>query len=1332
MIRLIIRFSLAALLTLGLNFESSAAQYYYFTRYTSKEGLPNNTIACCIQDSRGFIWIGTKDGIYRFDGYDFIAPEDSGEDILLGGMVGSICEGKDGEIWFSTAFGVGHYNPETGKTTKIEALNGIMCYDADIDASGNVWLVTSEGRFLKYNMDSESLTDHTVKSGIRAKKNAVDSNGRLWTITNDGDLLVYEESSDRFTSVPVITADGQKDVLGILEPAGDDRLLISTESGRLLLFSTVSNKAEVVFRKESAGVGNMTIRAILARAENEYWIGTANGLYIIRDGDTIQSLHDNSDNHSLTGDDLWCLAKDSEGNVWLGTFYNGLNLWQNKQDIFQIIYENPSGNSIEGHIVRPICSDEKGGIWIGTEDGGLNNYNVSTHVMRNIRIRNSHGSKLNIQDLLKDGDDLWIATFDNGIYVLDSETETIKKHFDSQFRGCVSLQMTGEGKILAGTLAGLYEYDKASGIFTFNSGVGVCFVHDLLEDSNGNQWVGIYGHGLKFIDKDGNVHSISTKDHGYGLTSDYVTALFEDSHHRLWVCTEGGGLLYTTIDGTTSGNFRFKSISRRDGLTSNIVSSVTEDLDGRLWVASARGLMQIDTESLDVKEVFFGNNDIIGNQYSYNSNYISRNGVIYLGTTQGLFNFSPRKIQEAMADNPVYITEILANGADGSHTVTSEGRSTITSGTIKLKHKEVSSLSIKYAAPRYSIPHAILYGYSIQKGRKTTNSVTTSNTVSLSDITPGHYKFKVGIMGSRSKDSQKSIEFIVTPPLYRSAMAKIVYLLILAAVIYMAARSFMKRRAEARARQIDLMEHEKEKEIYNAKINFFTYITHEVRTPLTLIKMPLDKLIAKRDFTPSSEKDLMTMQANAERLLNLTNQIMDMRKMENNEVKLSYVKKDVCEIVRKVCASFGQVAGDQHITITKDIPESNIEMMCAGEVVEKIVGNLMSNAVKYCKDNIHVSLGKSEDGEIVTIKVDSNGDLIPVKESEKIFELFYQTSPKEEKIRTSKGTGLGLPYARNLATLHGGRLFLDTSRKDCKSFVLELPLNQSSQVEIGKNAGPMEENFDDLVGDYDSSRHYLLVVEDDPEMRSYIARELSEEYNVMTAANGQDALKAVESRRVDLVISDIMMPLMDGIQLCNAIKSRTELSHIPVLLLTAAIGNDTRMESLSVGADGYIEKPFTMDLLKANITSLFKNRELSFKQFTDSPLTHFNSVTVGNADQEFMDRLHEIVTTHMSDQDLNMEMLIDTLGTSKSTLYRKVKANTGLNINEYIRLCRLKEAAELLASQKYRINEVAYMVGFSSSSYFATSFQKQFNISPSTFVKNLKDHGTASVTEEEE
>jgi len=580
-------------------------------------------------------------------------------------------------------------------------------------------------------------------------------------------------------------------------------------------------------------------------------------------------------------------------------------------------------------------------------------------------------------------------------------------------------------------------------------------------------------------------------------------------------------------------------------------------------------------------------------------------------------------------------------------------------------------------------------------------------------LRPGRYTFDIGIAGKEDiPECNRSLYIhIKAHPMLSTAAVSVYILLIIGGLAGLSLLIGQKRKRD-KARQLAKITTKKEKEIYNAKINFFTNITHEIRTPLTLIKMPVDKIIASGAFNSSNEKDLRMIQANTDRLLNLTNQLLDMRKMENNEISMSFVKEDICAIVKKAERMFEQMAAEQHITINSEIPDTPIYIMCAKDSVFSIISNLLSNAIKYGNGLINIRLFLSEDQQSVTIAVQSNGEMIPEQDRENIFKLFFQREGAEKGVH---GTGIGLPYARTLANMHNGKLYLDENVSDMNSFVLELPVKQAEQITIEH---PQEETAA-VLPEFDSSRHSILIVEDSSEMRNYLAKELSTEYNILTAANGADALEIAHKEKIDLVISDIMMPIMDGCELCNRIKSDSNLSHVPVILLTAAVGVETRIETLESGADGYIEKPFPIELLRSNVSNLFRNKEISYKQFISKPLTHYNSLTSNKVDQEYMDKIHDFIMKHISEPDLNIENLTLQIGTSKSSLYRKLKANTGLSINEYIRLCRLKQAAELLSSQKYKINEVAFMTGFSSPSYFATCFLKQFNITPSEFVKNL-------------
>lgn len=1306
-------------------FESYAGPYHFFTRFDSDSGLPNNTVICCMTDSRGFLWVGTKDGMYRYDGHDFMVPDQMAGSEMNEGMIGAICEDKDGTIWFSSSKGVGCYMPESGEVRILSGMEGIMCYRMQADDAGNLWFLnndiwtkgTNDCTVYKYDKSEDRISRYPISLGnIQALEIAIDSNHNIWFNAEGSPYLyTYNSSSDRFEQVRFLSeGKANESQITHISSAENGNLIISTENREIFLVNTLSLNAEFIYRipQESS-----EIRTLMEREKGEYWIGTSFGIYIYANGQVDHIDNEPTDRHSISGGDTWCMTRDTNGNVWIGTFYNGLNLWQNSSNLFSVLYENPSSNSIKGLFIRALCPDEYGNLWVGTEDGGLNCVDQTDRTVRNYSILSENGSRINIQGLAASGEDLWVATYENGVYVFDISSKRVRKHYSSPMENA-TINLLPHGEIVVGSRDGLYELNPETDSFEYVKEYGNVFVHTMLVDSRDLLWVGTYGHGLFLCNRKGEMpHQISVKDEEHGLTSDFITSLYEDSRHRIWVTTEGGGLAMVALDDVENGNFTFRTLKKTassDGLTSNVTCAVAEDEQGNIWVSTSRGIVQIDPESMDINEIFLKNNRIIGEQYTYGACFTARNGDIYFGTSQGLFRFSPTRINAAMNDTPIHITEIKAEKDNSSTYLHSPDKSTITSDIIKVRHKDISSLSIRYSASDISLPQAVVYSYSLSRRGHTNKGTTTFNHISFVDIKPGHYKFSINRLGGREENA-RTIDIVVRPPFYMSIPAILMYLVFLAAAIFLTFKMVIRRRDSQRMSQIEKLEDRKKQEIYKTKLNFFTNITHEIRTPLTLIKMPLDKIISKGDYTASSKKDLITMQENTNRLLTLTNQILDMRKMDQNETQIRYVKKDITSILRQVYSYFEQNARDQHISISNTIPESAVIIPCAEDVVSTVMNNLMSNAIKYGKDTIELLFEELRDK--IRIRVNSNGKRIPAEEAEKIFEMFYQIENSENDVRQSNGTGLGLPYARSMAKLHNGELFLDTEYPGWNSFVFDIPKEQETHMELEKtsravDSAPGEEK--------DSNLHFVLVVEDDPNMRNYICNELSDEYNTVTAANGEDALEIIRSRRIDLVISDIMMPVMDGCQLCNEIKSSTDYSHIPVILLTAAIGVDTRLETLQVGADGYIEKPFSMELLRANISNLFKNREIAYHQFISSPLTHYNSVTVSNVDQKYMDKLHDIIIRNMSDHNLNVDTLADMLSTSKSTLYRKVKSNTGLNINEYIRVCRLKQAAEMLSSQKYRVNEVADMVGFSSPSYFATSFQKQFNISPSNFVKQLR------------
>ena len=1276
---------------------ASAERYYYFDHLKTTDGLPSNTIFDAMQDKAGFMWIGTRDGLCRYDGHNFQRISEITPVHKMNSSTFAITEDASGKIWFSSSTGVGYYDPYTDEAGTVGLLGGRAIVEMEADSRGNVWLAS--GSLFRYDTGNGGM--HTYSFGdSQPSMITEDSMGTIWILDRDGQLYTYDRLNDTFNP------QGIDERFSIIEATLGNNLLVATAENEVMLLDCISLGCRTIFPSSK----DRTIRCLTEGNKGEFWIGTDSGLFIRREHEDYhgEAFHDKSTPASISADLITSIDKDRNGNIWIGTFYTGLNIWKNKADEIAVYFQNPSKNSIKGEVVRSITSDNDGKIWFCTEDGWLNSLDAKNQITRTFQITKN----LNMHDILMDGDHMWICSYGNGVFLYDYRSDKVIKHYNLENNYVICAIKTKGNELLFGTREGLFTYDKDSDSIIKKETAGNDYIYCLYQDKRDQLWIGTYGNGIYCLNHDEKT-PFRYRNADNGLTSRFITSFFEDSQNRMWVSTEGGGVCVTD-PGYDISDIRFTSITREDGLASNVTCSTAEDSDGMIWISTANGITSISGSTLKVTGHLNGDNEVNGHQYSYGASFSGTNGILYFGNTKGMIAIMPSKIKNADTGRQLYITSIEARKSGRTLYLKNEGKSVLTSTDIKVRHRDASTIIIGFAAPEFTASNTLLH-YTLSKGkRELFSSTSEDHSVQFTGLRPGKYRFHVCLMGQSGDGQSKELTIRIQPHILLSTPAYILYVLLGLGLFAGMMFQMDMRRKQERARQYTKLVNNKEKEIYNAKINFFTNITHEIRTPLTLIKLPIDKIMSSKSYTPESEKDLRTIQANTDRLLSLTNQILDMRKMERNEMKLSFIKEDLCNIVKKAISLFEQMAQEQRITMTINIPENPLEIMCAKDSVLTIITNLLSNAVKYGKEKINITV-ECRNGDTAVVRVDSDGEVIPEFDKERIFQIFFQ---REGAAKEGQGTGLGLPYARNLANMHNGKLYLDSNVLEMNSFVLELPVEQAEEVNIVLPPVNQKQSERENV-EYDNSRHTVLLVEDSEEMREYLADELSDNYNIRTACNGADALEIIRNEKVDIVISDVMMPVMDGCELCNTIKSDSDLSHIPVILLTAVIGNDTRIESLEAGADGYIEKPFPIELLKSNIANLFKNKEISYRQFMNKPLTHYNSVTVNKVDQDYMDKVHDFIMKHISETDLNIENLTLQLGTSKSSLYRKLKANTGLSINEYIRLCRLKQAAELLSSQKYKINEVAFMTGFSSPSYFATCFQKQFNITPSEFVKNL-------------
>ena len=634
------------------------------------------------------------------------------------------------------------------------------------------------------------------------------------------------------------------------------------------------------------------------------------------------------------------------------------------------------------------------------------------------------------------------------------------------------------------------------------------------------------------------------------------------------------------------------------------------------------------------------------------------------------------------------------------------------SGELKLPHNR-STFTLSYVALSYTSPDAIQYAYRLDGSDKDWIYMKQNKDVTFANLSPGDYVFRVKSTNSSGvwQDNETTLRITVTPPFWATGWAYLIYFLTVCLLIVLW-YYYKKAKLEEKHRiNREIFETKKEKELYDAKIQFFTFITHEIRTPLTLIKAPLEKILRSGDGTPATQENLRIIEKNTGRLLDLSNQLLDFRKTESRGFKLNYVTTDVVLWLETILHPFRPAfeQGNKHFTVK--LPELPFEASLDREAFSKIVSNLVSNALKYSDSQISLELlPPSGEERMFTLLVTNDGHLIPDSETENIFNPFYRLKETENR----QGSGIGLSLAHSLAEFHRGRLFYRQTLDGLNQFVLKLPEQQEDSYRIA--AGNEKEKVE-MVTLTETGKSVILIVEDQDDMRHFIARELAEMYQVVEAENGKVALDLVRKNTVNLIISDVMMPIMDGFELCNEVKNDVNVSHIPFILLTAQHNLQSRLKGLNTGADAYMEKPFSIELLTAQVSNLLKSRELLNKTYLEKPFAPVASLAVSQVDDIFLHKLNDYLEENLSNEALSVEMLADTMGMSTSSLYRKVKGLSGLSPNDFIRIARLKKAILLMQNGENRISEIAFQVGFSSPAYFSTCFQKQYGKTPSEYLK---------------
>lgn len=1037
------------LLTLSLN---ALSQPYYFRHYQVENGLSNNTVYCSVQDKNGFMWFGTRDGLDRFDGYRFKTFNSGSRDesSLTSDYIFSLAIDSTDLLWVGGEKGL--YCFDTKKERLIPVIDSLRTIQKIyVDKKGRVWFI-SNVTLCRYDRKQNKITVFPTQKYFEASSICETQDGSMWFSSNDGFILRYNESSNSFIrfsvfdhSLPATSHTIEKII------AGDSAdLFIGTSSQGIKRFDCSKGTYTDVLRYNQDKTA-IFVRDILKVRNGEFWFATESGIFILNtQGNKIINLRKNFlDPYSLSDNAIYALTKDKEGGIWVGSFFGGLNYFSRQPVTFQKYFPDYSRNSISGSAVREICEDGFGNMWIGTEDAGLNKFDLQSGKFTHFQPTGSSAGVAysNIHGLLVDGNNLWVGTFMHGLDIMDIRSEKIVKHYDvgtkqgdlkSDF--IVTLLQTKNKTIYLGTSTCLMKYNREADNFSLIEAIPrFRFISCLLEDHDGTIWAGTHNRGVYYFNpqtgKTGHIENIPFDKNS--LTSNNTNALFEDDSNCIWIATEAGGICKLSKDRKT-----ITRITTKEGLPSNFVYKVLQDDKKSFWATTSKGLVNINLNNA-VTRVYTKENGLLNDQFNYNSGYKDTSGKLYFGSVRGMISFKPDSFFHCPYVPRVFFTGLQINNkeVDLSQDSSLLKQSIVFANNLTLNHDQ-SSFSIDFAAISYSSPEMTEYSYRMQGLDNDWTLIKSNRKVYFTNLKAGHYVFIIKASVNGVWSEEKKLYINITPPFWATRLAYTFYILCGLLLAYLIFRYYHNVQMERKA-----------KEIYEAKIEFFTNIAHEIKTPLTLIKGPVENLQELVDDLPVIKEDVVTMERNTNRLITLINQVLDFRQTEAKGFRLDFGIINLSEVLNEVYLTFEPMAKKRRLHYTIDLPSTPINIMADVEALHKVFSNLFSNAVKYADKNVSVTLmPPDKDDKYVRVEVINDGYLIPKEMKEKIFEPFFRI----KETQNQKGTGIGLTLARSLVELHDGNIHVRTDEKEgVNIFVVMLPfravlLSSEASNEINK------------------------------------------------------------------------------------------------------------------------------------------------------------------------------------------------------------------------------------------------------------------------------------------
>lgn len=1345
------------------------------------QGLSQNTVTSILQDQYGFLWFGTRNGLNRYDGVAMKQYDRRFRDSISvsHGFVNCIFEDSRGTLWVGTRDGgLNRYHRERDEFLKVQieedayGLNSASVTDLYEDQQGNFWIGTQDNGLILMDRSTfecqgyqhQPFDRFSISSNF-VEKIFEDKNGNLWVASRYHGLNLLDESHQRFyryshdpTNPSSLSHDEIRDVL----TGGDGNIWIGTQDGLNLMYYDATNQVRFQrFKHDINDQNSISYNVVNILEEDDYgniWIGTENGglsIYNPRQQKFDRYYHNPKDLTSVGSNSFWSIYKDHSGIMWLGPLNAGINKYDPKGHKFKHYKVKPYlQNTLSHSNVTCFLEDKKGNLWIGTDGGGLNYLdratNTYTHYRHHPQDPRSLGSDAVLSLIHDKQGRLWVGTWEGGLNVFHPETGTFERFIHDPHdaksissNNIFSMLIDDQNRFwVAASRGALDLFDTEMG--TFHHFRERDYPHESIykvyQDSRGNLWLGSELRGLTLFEWNGGEdyafrHFSFEPGSAGGITARGVISIFEDSRDNLWIGTEGGGL--NLFDRAQK---KFQAYTKADGLPNDVIYGIVEDQQGYIWLSSNKGVSRFD-----VKDGTFRNYDhadgLQADEFIRGAHYQTSQGELIFGGIQGFNTFFPEEVR----DNPHIPQTRLTEFRINNQLIRSTDQDSPLSGHINdveeivLAHDQ-SMFSFEYVAISYAQASKNQYQYILEGYDQDWQIVGNNRRASYNKVPPGEYLFKV--KGSNNDliwdDLGASIRLIVKPPWWATNWAYAVYTILALGLLLWGRQVIINRERLKSDLRLEHMELTKMQEVDQMKNRFFTNISHEFRTPLTLIKEPLMAMY-NGEFVGSTKNQYRIMLRNTQKLLRLINQLLDLSKLGEGSLKLEASQGDLGKFLGLVAESFRSQADRQCITFTYQEEGGPYMLYFDAAKLEDIVCNLLSNAFKFTPEygSISMKLSSAADqslsGEWAKISINDTGIGIPQDQLNSIFDRFYQVGG--ERPNVSKGTGIGLALTKELVDLHHGKINLTSEEDQGSEFQVLLPFGRDHlrDQDIVATPAPSVSEFGELTGLHQAAGQHkerqpllslplILVVEDDPDLRAYITEHLETNHRILEASNGQEAFELAVKHQPEMILSDVKMPVMGGVALCKKIKRDERVSHIPVVLLTGQVDVENEIKGLEHGADYYFAKPFNSKLLQLRINNIIQSRAALKSHFSSTQKLYLepSQVTLNSRDEVFLKEALSTVEEHISNPDFTVIEFGKELGLSRMKLYRKLKSITGQSANEFIRTIRLKRAAQLIEQDQMTIAEITYEVGFNDLQYFRECFKKHFGVTPSKYLDHLE------------